>query len=140
MKKVLFSLTLLFSMNIYSQSAQEVVTNFFEALSSKDIETLKRLTVDDMNLHSLSLSSQIKSSSTSKQAFLDGFKNIPENVNIEVRIFDIKSLLSENLAQFKVPYEFYVNNKLSHSGINVLTLLNTEDGWKISYIADTRKK
>jgi hypothetical protein len=141
MKINLLTLIILtFILNTRAQTAEETVYTFFEALSNKDIETLDQVTFDDLQLHSLTVSDKVLMSSTTKNKFLEGFKKIPENIIIEERVFEIKSMISEHLAQFEVPYEFYVNDKLSHSGINVLTLLKTDKGWKISYIADTRKK
>jgi hypothetical protein len=93
-----------------------------------------------MHLQSLSISDKILLTSSSKAKFIQSIKGIPAEVNIEERIFDITYLLSDHLAQFQVPYEFYINGKLSHSGINVLTLVKTEEGWRVSYIADTRNK
>lgn len=140
MKFLLLLCILVFSFNIKAQTAEVVMKDFFTALSAKDVETLDRLTLDEMQLHSLAISDTVVLSSTSKNQFIESFKNIPENIIIEERIFDIKSLVSDHLAQFEVPYEFYVNAKLSHTGTNVLTLVKNQDGWKISYIADTRIK
>jgi hypothetical protein len=124
----------------YAQTSDEVVQQFFTALSSKDVETLDRLTLDNMQLHSLSVNDSIMLNASSKEMFIKNFKSIPENLTIEERIYDITSLKSDYLAQYKVPYSFYVNGELSHSGINVLTLIKKEDQWVISYIADTRKR
>lgn len=140
MKFLLLLCILVFSFNIKAQTAEVVMKDFFTALSAKDVETLDRLTLDEMQLHSLAIYDTVVLSSTSKNQFIESFKNIPENIIIEERIFDIKSLVSDHLAQFEVPYEFYVNAKLSHTGTNVLTLVKNQDGWKISYIADTRIK
>ena len=59
---------------------------------------------------------------------------------MEEKKFDVQSLISGHLAQFQVPYEFYLNGEFTHKGTNVLTLLHTKDGWRVSYIADTREK
>jgi hypothetical protein len=46
----------------------------------------------------------------------------------------------EALASAWVQYEFYVNDKFSHKGTNLITLVKTNDFWKITAIIDTRKK
>ncbi|HOD10564.1 MAG TPA: nuclear transport factor 2 family protein, partial [Flavobacterium sp.] len=38
------------------------------------------------------------------------------------------------------PYEFYVNEKLSHSGVNAFTLFKENEKWKIIHLIDTRRK
>ena len=138
MKRLLFYLSFLVFIATNAQTADEVVQEFFTALSDKDTETIGRLTLDNIQLHSLMLADSTMLTSTTKEKFISGLKSIPAEVNIEERIFDITSLQSDHLAQFEVPYEFYVNGSLSHSGTNVLTLLKTENGWRISYVADTR--
>lgn len=139
MKSYLLIPIFLLSLLANAQTADEVVQDFFKALNDKDVEILDKLTLEDMHLHSLQLSDSIVVSSSTKIEFLENFKKIPESLKIEERIFDITSLQSKNLAQFQVPYEFYVNGELSHSGTNVLTLIKKEKQWFISYIADTRE-
>lgn len=140
MKNLTF-LLLIMSVTIHTaQTSDKVVQDFFTALSAKDAKTLDLLTLDNMQLHSLAVNKIINLSASSKEAFIQNIASIPGEVEIEERIFDISSIKTEYLAQFQVPYEFYVNGQLSHSGTNVLTLLQTVDGWRISYIADTRSK
>jgi hypothetical protein len=64
---------------------------------------------------------------------------MPEDLEIFEEIQSKESIETDVLAQYTLAYSFYVNGELSHSGTNVMTLINTEEGWKISYVADTRK-
>lgn len=43
--------------------------------------------------------------------------------------FDIKIL--NGIAMAWVPYEFYLNEQFTHCGIDVFSLIETQDGWKI---------
>lgn len=52
--------------------------------------------------------------------------------------YDVK--IEDNLATVWTPYTFYLGERLSHCGVNAFQLANTEDGWKIIQITDTRKK
>ncbi len=38
------------------------------------------------------------------------------------------------------PYSFYVDEQLSHCGVNVFTMVKNDGVWKISGITDTRRK
>jgi Putative lumazine-binding len=51
---------------------------------------------------------------------------------------DIK--IDGDLANVWAPYKFYLGNKFSHCGVDVFTLMKTNQGWKIIYIVDTRRK
>lgn len=130
MRIILLPICFLVFINSSSQKAESTVNAFFKALNTKDVETLNHLTLDEDA--TLTLSIKIK--------FINNIKSIPSNVKIEERISDIKTLKSDYLIQFQVPYEFYIDGILSHKGTNVLTLINTTNGWRISYIADTREK
>ena len=52
--------------------------------------------------------------------------------------YDIK--IDGELASAWTPYEFYVNDKFNHCGVDVCTLIKTAKGWKILGIVDTRRK
>lgn len=127
------------SWNFYAQTPDQVVDSFFEALNSKNHVSLKKLCLEDLQLHSLRINTTTAISSQSLDEFIDGIKSIPKETLIFEDITSKESIITEHLAQFTLPYAFYVNGTLSHSGTNVITLLNTSKGWKISYIADTRK-
>ncbi len=53
--------------------------------------------------------------------------------NYEIKIDGI-------MATAWTPYTFYLGDKLSHCGVNAFTLMNTDKGWKIVSITDTRRK
>jgi hypothetical protein len=141
MKKITFSLIL--SLAFFTTQAQtplEVIDSFFEALNSKDHVSLEKLCLDNLQLHSIKLGEENSVTTQTLSDFIGGIKSMPVETKIFEKISFKESLLTEHLAQFSLPYSFYVNDKLSHSGTNVITLLKTNEGWKISYIADTRKK
>ncbi|MCC8425417.1 nuclear transport factor 2 family protein [Mucilaginibacter sp. UR6-11] len=53
-------------------------------------------------------------------------------------ITDVK--IDVALASVWAPYKFYLDDKFSHCGVDVFQLMKTAGGWKIIYIADTRRK
>ena len=56
------------------------------------------------------------------------------------RIVFTKILIDANLASVWTDYKFYVGDKFSHCGVNSFQLFKGEDGWKIRYLIDTRRK
>jgi hypothetical protein len=44
------------------------------------------------------------------------------------------------MAHAWTPYEFYINGKLSHKGVNAFTLYKDDGQWKIVHLIDTRRK
>ncbi len=140
MKHLLLAIIFFMSHLAIAQSSNDFVNDFFKALNQKNIKVIDSLTLDNLKLHSLQLQPKASLSFSTKQDFLNSLKSIPENINIEEQIFDIDSLVSKHFAQYSIPYNFYVNGELSHSGTNVLTLIKVDKRWLISYIADTREK
>ena len=44
------------------------------------------------------------------------------------------------MAHAWTPYEFYINEKLIHKGVNAFTLFKEDNSWKIIHLIDTRRK
>lgn len=62
----------------------------------------------------------------------------PGVLNEKLNGYEIK--IDGDLASAWTPYEFYVGETFSHCGVNSFQLLNTDDGWKIFHIVDTRRR
>lgn len=55
------------------------------------------------------------------------------------RIWEPKVLEHGTVAVVWAPYDFHLNGKFSHCGIDSFHLLKTSGGWKISAISDTHE-
>jgi hypothetical protein len=64
----------------------------------------------------------------------------PHKEIYDERIVFTKILIDANLASVWTNYKFYVGDKFSHCGVNSFQLFKGDDGWKIIYIIDTRRK
>jgi len=74
---------------------------------------------------------------------VDGFiKSIaaPHPEKYDERIVFAKILIDSQLASVWTDYKFYIGDKFSHCGVNSFQLVKLNDGWKIVYIIDTRRK
>lgn len=74
------------------------------------------------------------------QQFYKSIGSMPKELKLEEKLLKIKVREEGILAQVWTPYEFYINGELSHYGVNAFTLMNTDEGWKIIYLVDTRRK
>jgi hypothetical protein len=61
-------------------------------------------------------------------------------VKERMREQDTRVEVHERIAMVWAPYDLWVNEKYSHCGVDVFTLLKTEEGWKIASIAYTIEK
>ena len=143
MKTILLSLMLVFTSALYSQNedVKLVVVTFFKGFHAKDSITMKSVCADKMILQSISESSkgtQLKNDSA--QDFFRSIATIPNTILFEEKLLDYSIQVDGAMAHVWTPYEFYLNNKLSHKGVNAFTLFKDNGLWKIVYLIDTRRK
>jgi hypothetical protein len=65
---------------------------------------------------------------------------LPHSEKYDERIVFTKILIDAELASVWTDYKFYIGEKFSHCGVNSFQLVKAEEGWKIIYIIDTRRK
>jgi hypothetical protein len=76
--------------------------------------------------------------------FYVSMATIPADFIFSEKILNYSIQVDGAIAQVWTPYEFYINGKLSHKGVNAFTLFKESKGavseWKIIYVIDTRRK
>lgn len=103
---------------------------------------IKSVCADKMILQSISESAVKgnKLSDESAKEFYKSIASIPVNLKFQEKILNYNIQVDGTMAHVWTPYEFYVNDKLSHTGVNAFTLYKEKDSWKVIYIIDTRRK
>jgi hypothetical protein len=140
-----FFLLLIFG-KTYAQSDQQqiqsTIATFFDGMYKRDTSLIASVLHKKCSLNSVNIlpGKPAQHKSESMAGFFKSIGSIPSNVILEERLLEHKIQVDEALAIDWTPYEFYVNQKLSHKGTNVFTLVKTGDSWKIFSIIDTRKK
>ena len=128
-----------------NQEIQNVIETFFEAFHAKDTLKLKSLCDETMILQSIN--ENIKGAKLSNEkptAFFKSIASIPAELKFHEKILSYSIQIDGSMAHAWTPYEFYVNGKLSHKGVNAFTLFKKDtpetSGWKIVHLIDTRRK
>jgi hypothetical protein len=102
---------------------------------------MKSVCADKMILQSISESSKVTQlKNDSAQDFFRSIATIPNTILFEEKLLDYSIQVDGAMAHVWTPYEFYVNNKFSHKGVNAFTLFKENEQWKIVYLIDTRRK
>lgn len=143
MKKIFFLLILIFSIsvNAQNQEVQKTIETFFEAFHAKDTIKLKSICSDKIILQSIQENAKGgKLSDEVASEFYKSIASIPANFNFQEKILSYSIQVDGTMAHAWTPYEFYINDKLSHKGVNAFTLFKENDVWKIIYCIDTRRK
>jgi hypothetical protein len=143
MKKMMFMMSLLFTfgMQAQNQEVQKTIDTFFEGFHAKDSIKIKSVCDGKMMLQSISETSKGNTLSSQKASeFIKAIVSIPNKMTFQEKLLSYTIQVDGAMAHAWTPYEFYVNGKLSHKGVNAFTLFKDKEGWKIIYIIDTRRK
>ncbi|ESU24747.1 hypothetical protein FEDK69T_02990 [Flavobacterium enshiense DK69] len=143
MKKLilLFAFCFTFAANAQKSEVENTIKIFFEGFHAKD--TLKIKSVCHEKLILQSISEGQKGSRLSDETASEFYKSVstfPNDMKFEERILSYNIQIDGKMAHAWTPYEFYLNGKFSHSGVNAFTLYKENDAWKIIYLIDTRRK
>jgi hypothetical protein len=143
MKNLLVTIVLLLSGVVFSQenSPKATIEAFFSAFHQKDSLTLRTFCHKDICLQTVANTkngTQLKSDQL--EDFLKSIASIPNTMKIYEKLLDYKVTIDGDLAHVWTPYEFYVNDTLSHIGANSFTLVRENNKWLIVHLIDTRRK
>jgi len=143
MKTILF---LIMALSLQQLSAQEAdvrksIDTFFEGLHTGDTLKIKSVCAKGLILQSVSEKPTGGVRTTeSIPEFFKSIASIPKGIKLEERLLSYNIQIDGSMAHAWTPYEFYIDGKLSHSGVNSFQLFKDNGLWKIVYIIDTRKR
>ncbi|MEM9896102.1 MAG: nuclear transport factor 2 family protein [Bacteroidota bacterium] len=148
MKKINVSLLLVFfvSFTLFSQTNEKgkvmkVINEVFDAMRTNDSTLLKACFIASPHMFTL-YEKEDGSSSLSKGDF-QKFASTVGQSKAQVwdeRIWNEKVEIDGNLASVWVDYAFFIEDQLSHCGVDAIHLVKDEGYWKIFHLADTRRK
>lgn len=143
MRKISLVFLLFFGITIQAQNTevQKTIETFFEGFHTRDTVKMKSVCSDKMILQSIAENTKgAKLSDESVTAFYKSIATIPTDFVFQEKILSYAIQVDRTMAQVWTPYEFYINGKLSHKGVNSFTLFKDNGIWKIIYVIDTRRK
>lgn len=136
--------TLLF-FGAYAQESDEeavrkTVEGFFEAFHNQDSVAMKSYMADEVLLQTTGRNkdgeTMFRSSEIEK--LYKSIVGIPDSVQFEEKLTSWSIQVDRTMANAWVGYEFWINDGLSHCGINSFQMVNFNGKWKIVYLIDTR--
>jgi ketosteroid isomerase-like protein len=122
-------------------AVKRTVNDMFTAMRSGDSTLLRSTFAKGVVFHGVSTQKDglSKLAEQDPEGFIKMVGRPHKGVYDERMTFaDIK--IDGDLASVWAPYKFYIDDKFSHCGVNVMQLIKTADGWKIIYLVDTRRK
>jgi len=148
MKHLFLFCALIFTLGIQAQKsssedkAKLMITTFFDGFHSGDSAKMQSVMSPNIVMQRTFTDENGKAMVTtiSGQSIIDAVKNRPSNQKWDERLLGFKINVDGNLAHVWTPYEFWVNDVFSHCGANSFTLANTQNGWRIIHVIDSRRK
>lgn len=138
--KFLLPLLLLTSC-LHAQDRQEktrvldVVHKFFHALEKQDTAAFREMFLEGARNFA---ARDVKDSVVVRGLLVTDFRFKPGQVIKErMREATTEVKIHNNIAMVWAPYDLWVNDKFSHCGVDVFTLIKNSAGWKIASVSYT---
>jgi len=109
----------------------QVIERFFHAMTARDVDAMSELMTSDGILYGYRDTPEgIKIVRPTHQAYLENLAT-GEGRLVE-RFWNPRVMVEDRLATVWTAYDFHVDGKFSHCGINNFSLLKADDGWIIT--------
>ena len=138
MKKIVFVSLFLCCSQLWAQQTENddrtkiigIVNHFFEALEKKDTALYASLVMRNAQIWvTRKVNDTLRTPMRSFAEDIDRLPSYKETLHEKAIGYEVS--MHNNIAVVWVPYTFHYNDRLSHCGIDVFTLLKTDKGWKI---------
>lgn len=148
MKKIILIVTLLIGFITVAQNPKEsevknVIQNFFKAFHKGDTLLLKQTMAENIVFQSASKNKEgkdvLRQDDVARFIKIIGSKR-PVTEKWEERISTYTIKIDGNMANAWTEYEFWLDGKFSHCGVNSFQLFHDNGTWKIIYLIDTRRR
>jgi len=109
----------------------KTVQAFFDTMTAKDVEGARKILQPQGRFHAM----RMRDGKPDVRAFSNEeyFADLQASKQkMRERIWNPEVRVSGLIASVRAPYDFWLDGKLSHCGIDQFDLIKTGDGWKIA--------
>jgi len=144
MKKIL--LIILVPLLSYSQNSENVniktsIETFFDGFHQKDSLLMRSVLHESFKLESVAVrDNKVSKRDLNGKEFIAAVTQRSDSPVWKEKLLSYEIKIDGPLANAWVKYEFWIDNKLSHCGVNSIHLLKDVLKWKIFSISDSRRK
>lgn len=147
MKRSLYILLLLLSFHINAQTedekaAKQAVIQFFEGFHKKDSLLMQEVVHKDIRLQTTFTNKKGETvlRNVNAKGFIKAVVSRADSPTWDERISSYNVQVDGTMANVWTPYEFWLDGKFLHCGVNSFQLFKDNGKWKIIYLIDTRRK
>ena len=149
MKKLLFLIAFLGFIETTSAQLEDekavkaVIFQLFDGMQKHDSTMIKACFHSSARMQSIGANRKTGNVGITTENSIDGFVksigSMPATTQIEEKVLSYEIRVDAQMATAWTPYEFYLNGKKNHCGVDAFQFFKTDKGWKILTIADTRR-
>ena len=113
------------------EAVMKTMQAFFDTMTARDVEGARQILQPQGRFHAMS----IKDGKPEVRAFANEeyFAQLQASKQkMRERIWNAEVRINGLIATVTAPYDFWIDGKLSHCGVDAFDLIKTEDGWKIA--------
>lgn len=123
------------------EGVQESIETFFMAMHEKDTALLKSMFGEELVFQSISMATDVSPQAIHQVDPVQFLLSIGQSgdMGLEERISNLSIHQDGPLAVAWMDYEFHLNGKRHHCGVNSFTLVYEDQAWKIVHLIDTRR-
>ena len=107
------------------------VQAFFDTMTARDVEGARKILQPQGRFHAM----RMRDGKTEVRAFANEeyFADLQASTQkMQERIWNPEVRVHGPIASVWAPYDFWIDGKLSHCGVDQFDLIKTEDGWKLA--------
>lgn len=122
------------------EEVEKVIMDFFDAMRESDSAGMQAFLTADATLKTVATGEQ--DSTILRQTDIAAFLNSVGEADagsLDEQLTSFTAHVDGNLSTAWMGYSFYYDGEFSHCGVNTMNLIQTEGGWKIFSIVDTRR-
>lgn len=125
-----------------SAAVHQVIQNIFNGMRTRDTALMRAQFHPSATMRSASYNrtAQAVIEDDGVADWLTGVAGAPATMLLDERLGPPQVAVDGNLASVWVYYEFWAGDRFSHCGADVFTLGRTAEGWKIVFVADSRRR
>ncbi|WP_298419932.1 nuclear transport factor 2 family protein [uncultured Kordia sp.] len=134
-----------FSLNAQTddvKAVKQAVIQFFEGFHKKDSVMMQEVVHKDIILQTTFMTKKGESilRKGNAEGFIKAVATRADSPTWDERIQSYNVQIDGTMANVWTPYEFWLDGKFLHCGVNSFQLFKDNGKWKIIYLIDTRRK
>jgi len=127
----LVSIGLIFAQPSERDAVLKTMQAFFDTMTARDVDGAREILQPQGRFHAM----QMKDGKPDVRAFANEeyFANLQASKQtMQERIWNAEVRINGLIATVTAPYDFWIDGKFSHCGVDAFDLIKTEKGWKIA--------